>query len=417
MKIRLLLAYNKKFDRDWVPSLGLGYLTSFVKQNLNNVDIAVENDISKILKDNKIDSVGISCSTQNINIAERYASLIKKQSNAVTVLGGPHITALPYLLPESFDFGVVGEGEQTFLELIQFIKKDFMGKLDEIKGIVYFNEGGDISYTGRREYINNLDSIPIPDRGQLFYSFSTVHMVTSRGCPNHCTFCCSNKLWGKTRYFSIDYVINEIENILFNYKPKIINFFDDVFFRNKKELYDFTKEIKNKGIDKKTTFTCYIRADEIDEEILRLFVEIGIKFIYFGAESGSQDVLNFLKGKGATVKKNQDLLDMTSKFNIGVGATFIKGVPIESKNDLSETYDFIERNVKSNKLKIWKIFNLAPFPGSAMWQYAKRKNIVDEKMDFSKFYHPEKYLYMNEKISKPEFLSICRKRESLLTNN
>lgn len=415
MKINLILAYNNNLDRDWVPSLGLGYISSFLKKNLKNVNISIKNNIKQIIKD-KPTIVGISCATQNINIAIHYADLIKKFTNAIVILGGPHITALPNSLPSSFDYGVVGEGEQTFLELIQYIQNKKHKELDIIKGIVYFNKKNIINFTGKRDYIKYLDTLPNPDRKQLCFKNSTVHMMTSRGCPNNCTFCCSNTLWKTTRHFSVEYIIDEIENIISNYHPKIINFFDDIFFRRKEELNDICQKINSKKINQKTSFTCYMRADIVDEEILQLLKNIGVKFIFFGAESGSQKVLTYLKNQSATVQKNQRLLNLALKFNIGIGATFIKGAPIETKDDLLLTYKFIEDNVRLGKLDIWKIFNLSPFPGSVMWEFAKRKKIVDEKMDFSKFAHPEKYLYFNENISKSNYLSICNQYEKKIRN-
>lgn len=136
-----------------------------------------------------------------------------------------------------------------------------------------------------------------------------------------------------------------------------------------------------------------------------------MQYIFFGAESGSNRVLAYLKNSRASVEKNQYLLDLAKRLDIKVGATFIKGAPIETKQDLLMTYDFIKKNIQSGKLDLWKIFYLAPFPGTAMWYYAKKRGIVDENMDFSYFSKPEKYLYLNENMSQKEFLSICHHQE------
>lgn len=419
MKVILLLAYNDENDSNWVPSLGLGYLCSFINKNLENVDISIEKDINDVLKEDNIDSVGISSSTQNINIAKKYALQVKNKLNAITFLGGPHITALPKALPSEFDLGIIGEGELVLLNLLKNINRfdDFFEAIKKTKGLVYRNEKGKIVQTEAQSPILNLDQIPFPAREELFYKNPyTVHMMTSRGCPNNCTFCCSKSIWSTVRYFSVDYVVAEIENIISNYHPGVINFFDDVFFKNKEWLNEFADKIKQKGIDKKVDFTCYLRADQTDAETLKLFKDIGMKFIFFGAESGSQEILRHYKDKNASVEKNQKLLDLASRMGIGVGATFIKGFPTETEEDLDETYNFIEKNLKEKKLDIWKIFHLSPFPGSQMWKHARKKGIVSPDMDFSKFQNPVEDLYMNEKIEKEKFLKITEQRENLLSS-
>lgn len=412
MKINLILAYDRKIDRNWVPSLGLGYISSYFQKNQKKISISIENNINDILK-NKPDIVGISSSTQNIETAINYAKLIKKKINAKIILGGPHITALPKLLPSVFDYGIIGEGEQTFLELSKYFLQPKNKKIEDIKGIVYW-KNKNIFFTESRNFIKNLDILPIPDRKQLIYNKSTIHMMTSRGCPNHCVFCGSNCMWKTPRYFSVDYIINEIEDIIFKFQPKVINFFDDIFFKNKKTLKEIRDIIILKKINKKVCFTCYMRADIVDEEIMELLKDIGVIYIFFGAESGSDKVLKYLKNANSGVNKNQDFLDLAYKYNIKVGATFIKGTPIETENNLISTYKFIEKNLKSKKIDIWKIFFLSPFPGTAMWNFANKKGIVSENMNFSEFKKPYNYLYMNQYITKSKFNIICNKWENKL---
>lgn len=419
INVALLLAYDESNDSDWVPSLGLGYLCSFIKKNLKNVDISIEKDLDDVLKREDIDLVGISSSTQNINIAKKYALQIKNKLNVTTALGGPHITTLPEALPNEFDFGIVGEGERVLLNLLKNLSRfnNLNKSIRETKGLVYHDEGGKIARTGEQDPILNLDQIPFPDRDELFYNHPyTIHMMTSRGCPNNCTFCCSRSIWSTVRYFSVDYVIAEIEEIISKYEPEVINFFDDVFFKNKKWLNKFARQVKKNKIDKKVDFTCYLRADQTDRETLSLFSDIGMKFIFFGAESGSEKILKLYKDENASVRENQKLLDLADEMGIGVGATFIKGFPLETEKDLHKTYDFIEKNLKKGKLDIWKIFHLAPFPGTQMWKEAREKNIVSSDMDFSKFQNPVENLYMNEKITKEDFLKLTQKREKTLSS-
>ena len=184
-----------------------------------------------------LDIVGISATSQGFARAKEISAQIKdKNRDIVTILGGHHITHLPETLPEHCDVGVRGEGEQSFLELVDCFSRNGLSprpdNLRSIKGIV-FHENGSIVTTGRRELIAPLDTLPFPARepGHMPYMFS------SCGCPYTCAYCAGSAMWDKTRFFTVEYVVSEIEWILEQFPgTDYIPIWDDLFVANRPRL-------------------------------------------------------------------------------------------------------------------------------------------------------------------------------------
>ena len=225
---------NIDTDNQAHPPLGIAYIASYLKKYLGNIDISIvdrEKDMLKAVLKEKPDMIGISSVTKEFSNTIELIKEVKKKINIPVILGGPHISALPNTLPDVFDIGVVGEGEETFFELMKIFldeKKFSVEKLKNIKGICYHD--GDVKITERRKFIEPLDKIPFPardlfnmERDYLVRRNSgtgkrisrATHILTSRGCPFNCRFCASSKFWEhRIRYFSAEYVVNEIKEIL-----------------------------------------------------------------------------------------------------------------------------------------------------------------------------------------------------------
>ncbi len=196
--MKILLRSDQKRGENF-PSLSLGYLISYVDKyypGLNFETSFNREDILEKIRSFKPDLVGFTAVTFTYRKIFSLAKKVKEAFPSIPlIIGGFHITLLPGCLPDYIDVGVLGEGEDTFLELIKAYQNKGDLKKKDIKGIV-FRENYNLINTGMRELIQPLDRIPPPDLEALSVDKrGPVHIMSSRGCPYRCRFCCSTKYW------------------------------------------------------------------------------------------------------------------------------------------------------------------------------------------------------------------------------
>jgi len=324
------------------------------------------------------------------------------------IMGGIHISSLPYCLTSDMDIGIIGEGEETMLELFQIFSKEGLNsqKLQYIKGIVYRDAEGHYRLTPQRELISPIDKIPYPARHLLdIEKGEDIHLFSSRGCPYRCVFCASSRFWDKMRFFSADYVLGEIEHVIRKYKPFRITFYDDLFIADQRRLYKIVDLITAKGINKKVEFHLNCHANLINEDLVRLLKRMNVKSASIGFESGSEKTLAFLKKGASTVEQNKRAIDLLNKYAMDVHGTFIIGAPEETREEIVETLNFIRRS----NLKSASTYLLTPFPGTPIWDYAEDKGIVSKDMDWDMLSidtsrDNAKRVVLSEKLSKKDVL-------------
>lgn len=380
--------------------LGICYIAAYLREHKYNVKIidaeAEEifdyNKIVSMIKEFKTDIIGITSTTVSFHRALELAKKIKQNCQTLIVLGGSHITAMPeYTMKfKEFDYGVLKEGEETILELIEAIKNK--KSVSRVKGIVYRDKKGKVKFTKPREYIKDLDSLPMPAIDLVKFELYrpplnnyrkelTMSMITNRGCDFKCTFCDRN-VFGGCREHSAKRIVSEIERLIKYYNVKEITFEDDTFLANKNRVRDFIKLLELKGIN--ISFSCAARVNQVDEELLKELKKVGCYFIAFGIESGNQEILNTIR-KGITIKQIKDAINLCKKIGIQTKGFFIIGCPLETKETIRQTINF----AKSLPLDDIIVTLMCPIPGTEMFRVAKNYGILDES-DYSKFsyHHP-----------------------------
>jgi radical SAM superfamily enzyme YgiQ (UPF0313 family) len=368
------------------PSLGTLYLASYLKAygGFNDIKILETGSITEqTLKTIKPDIIGVSSITQHFNIAKKLCAEVKRISDVPIIIGGYHISALPNNLTADMDVGVVGEGEETMLELAKAFENHGLDKksLGCIEGVVFRNSG-ELIITPKRELIRPLDKIPFPARKLVHFDKIQVHsMLTSRGCPYHCVFCSSSAFWGAVRYFSPEYVMAELREIWRAYHPKVLGFDDDLFAVDKKRLERIAFLIKKEEFYGSLRLMCSARANLVDNETVLLLKEIGVFSVSMGLESGSDRVLKYLKAGSVSVEQNRKAIDTLRANGLQSTATFIIGSPTETKAEMQETLDFI----RHSKLASFETYVLLPLPNTFVWDEAKAKGIVNDDMDWNDF--------------------------------
>lgn len=369
------------------PPLGLAYLASMLEKSGHEVkiidapalDLSIP-QIKDILSKDQPEIIGITASTPMIHDAYNVARAAKEVCpNSTVILGGPHPTFLPIeTLQEcpSADIVCIGEGEETIVELAETIK----GKMDlsGVRGIAFRTRDGRIVRTEPRPLIRDLDSLPFPAWHLLSMDKYTVlgkkavicHVMSSRGCPFQCIFCSSSRVFGKKyRARSAKNVVDEIEFLVSEYNPGSIEFSDDEFTLNQKRTEEICSELKRRGID--IAWACGSRVDTISRSLLRKMREAGCSFIYYGIESASQRILDFIK-KGITIEQIKRAVEMTKEAGIKMMGSFIVGFPDETREEIKSTLHF------PKKLNIDYVqFTIAtPYPGTELYEMAKRENLL-----------------------------------------
>jgi anaerobic magnesium-protoporphyrin IX monomethyl ester cyclase len=294
---------------------------------------------------------------------------------AAIVMGGLHATFMDeqFLNEEAaIDIIVRGEGEQTILELADYVSKSRLEKLGEVAGIT-FRKNGHIVRTPDRAFIQNLDDLPFPayryfplDKYRLF-GRKFLPVITSRGCPFRCSSCVTPRMFRKTfRLRSPKNVVDELELGKNMHDAEAFSFYDDTLTFDKKRISEICDEIKNRKLD--LPWDCQTRVDKVSKEILAKMREAGCQQILFGVESGCQRVLDAIN-KETSVEQNEKAVKLAKEAGIFVTISMIIGYPSETPSSLKETIDFIQR-VKPDDVCLCVA---TPYPGTKLRAFVEEK--------------------------------------------
>jgi len=400
MKIALIY-FRENFTP--APPMGLVYLGTVLEKAGYSVMVVDSyrgfhgSNIEKICAF-KPDLIGISVLTTGHQIASKYTKILKERlKNTMLCWGGVHPTSIPFDIlekEEGVDFVVVGEGEETILEVCNNLSSSTGGKgLLDIKGVV-FKDNGKIIDNGKREFVSDLDSLPIPNRGllrmpryswymsppgiirgQFLQGITTIY--TSRGCPYNCIFCCSHETAGrKLRQRSVENVLEEIRYLRKDYHIKGLYFNDDTFGLDKNWTDEFCAALRKEKY--KLVWGCQTRAHLVDKEFLSALKSAGCIQVDIGCESGSNKVLQKLQ-KGITVEQILNAFQCAKEVGVDTYATFILGSPGETHGDVKKT----EKVAKMINSRV-NFLLMVPYPGSKMFEMAKENGwLIDKELHFS----------------------------------
>jgi anaerobic magnesium-protoporphyrin IX monomethyl ester cyclase len=327
--------------------------------------------------------IGITSVTMNFPIA---ASIIRDAKGlfpeALAVMGGPHVSfdyADTLKTCPEIDLIVVGEGEQTIAELAPVIHT--ADAWQNIPGLAFRDETG-IVFTGKREFIRDIDSLPEPARHLLPMSRYLamgfpISIITSRGCPNRCIFCQGHQMVGhKIRSRDPNRVLDEIESLL-AYGFERINFSDDFFTSNKNRVKQICRQIHDRGLNFK--WTVFARADSVDIELLTIMKDAGCDTVFFGIESGNQEMLNRIK-KNVTLDRIRKAVADCKAVGMAVFGSFIVGLPGETFETMMDSHRFAkEIDV------IYGYHFLAPFPGTEVMEKMSEYDLELLTRDWAEF--------------------------------
>lgn len=329
--------------------LGLGYLASMVEDiaEIEIIDcIAEDLNIDEcILKLHTSDIIGISVVTSNVHIVNHLIAKLKRYyPKKKIVLGGIHPSLCPYkiLMNENVDLVVIGEGEYTLRKIVE-------GKpYSKIAGLGY-RENHKFIVNPSDPLEKDLDKFPFPARHLLkmdlykpfLYLRSPVHsLISSRGCPFTCTYCCRDISGKHYRCRDPLKVVEEVKELVDKWGAKEVAFQDPIFGLNKKWVKTFCESLIAEKLD--VVWSALTRVDRINKDSLELMKKSGCWMIYFGIEAGTQTLLNNIKKK-TTLNMIRKAVELTSSIGIKTWGSFMFALPGETPRSAQATLDFAKR--------------------------------------------------------------------------
>ncbi|MBI5180540.1 MAG: B12-binding domain-containing radical SAM protein [Nitrospirae bacterium] len=377
---QITLRIEENIPNQETPHIGIAYLLAVAKKEnlrVKYIDMVTEGFSLEQLIDfigkTTPAMIGFTAFTIQIYSAGYIAEKIKgKFPNIKICVGGPHAIALPKLVLDefpAFDFAISGECEELLPKIF-----DTLGNrkgLEKLRGVVTKNKD-DISC----DQINNLDDLPFPawDMFDLTkYPGTYPHrrklelpMVTGRGCPYRCNFCC-RALGGDIRRRSVGSVIAEIERNINEFKCESIAFLDETFVINKKWTEEFLNTLISRGLNKKISWSCSSRVSNVSQELLRQMNRAGCYYIFFGLESADDDTLKQIK-KNITIEQMKNAVKWAKQAGIIPVGAFIIGLPGDTEDKIIKAIRLAE------ELNLYSVtFPIAiPFPGTELREMALR---------------------------------------------
>lgn len=400
--------YNLTNDIDYRYNfpLGLSFISASLKRagyqvdclNLNHCKGHIKAIVNNALSKKVYRYVGTGSNSLLYAAIEKILNTVREHpSRPITVLGGSIMTSEPETVFNSLspDYAVIGEGEETIVELLDCIEQ--CKNIGEVKGIGYREKDGKAKFTIKRDAIKDLDALPFPDiegiglEEQLDHMYTNTNyanntvdyprsypLLASRGCPFKCTFCYHYEMY---RARSLDNIMNELRLVIKSHGINVVNIYDECFSIKKGRLSEFCERIikLQEELGVKLSWTCQLTVNSVDKEILKQMKEAGCDTVSYGFESYSPVVLRSMH-KPAKAEQIDNAFHETLNAGMAVQANFIFGDKAETLKTATHTLNYWKENCKGQV----NLDFIQPYPGSEIYFHCLRKGIIKDKLDFIK---------------------------------
>lgn len=384
----------------YVMPMGILYVSAYVKKsgianvytlNLNHVSGEEYDILQSYITKNKIDFVGLGGLSGEYSDIVRVVSLVRKiDHNIIIQVGGGIMTADPVVTMQAMpdvDFGIIGEGEQTSVELIDAIARKL--DLTSVNGIIYRCENG-LRITNRRVEIDNLDTLPFPDYEGFNYAeylrlnpdlsdegkkYSQVSVIGGRSCKYNCTFC-FHPSGSKYRQRSLDSIFSEIDYLVRNYDISYIALREELFATDNERVRQFCERVRVYDFD----WSIQLRIDSINKELVDLLKNTRCRYLFVGVESADDRVLKSMR-KGITLAQIERALDMLRDAGLNSRSGVIFGDEVETFESAMFTLNWFKKNYTKYRMFVDMII---AFPGSALYKRACESGVIPNPVEFLK---------------------------------
>tara|TARA_B100001964_G_C14229978_1_gene599532 strand:+ start:705 stop:2390 length:1686 start_codon:yes stop_codon:yes gene_type:complete len=344
-----------------------------------------EKELRKTIREGKFDIIGTGGLITAYNHIKWIISLVKEIRPDIPVMvggGGASSVPLMFLEKTKADIVVVGEGENTVLEILKILNNG--GNLSEVKGIC-FKEQGAIYQNCTAGPIENIDNLPFP-KWDLFQietyiqanlkpnGIRSMPIFASRSCPYPCNFC-FHPIGKKYRSRSNQNILDEIKYLIATYNIQHIQFVDELFIFDKKQIIGFCELLLREKVN--IPWTCASRTNIADIEMYKIMKKAGCTNFQYGIESGSTEMLKSMK-KNETVEGAKKAINIARAAGFEPLTTFMIGTIGENDRTISETVEFI----KEMNLHIGAFFFTTPYPGTEIYDWSIKEGLVRNEEKF-----------------------------------
>jgi anaerobic magnesium-protoporphyrin IX monomethyl ester cyclase len=356
------------------PPLSLAWVAAIAEKAGHNVTLIdartlrlSKEEVADRLREFKPDIMGFMMTTYMFRETLEWIKFLKAQIRVPVMVGGYNLRVYPEesITPGEIDFGCVNSAFYTVPALLSELEGK--GRFADVPGLVY-KSNGTIMTTPPYPEVEDFDQYRNPARhllpNDLYAEFPTERrnftvLVTSKGCPRGCLFCEA----GRTPYNprSPETVVTEIEECYWKYGIREFDIFDYEFVISRKRAVAICKGLQEKNLD--LIWACRARIDSVNEELLREMKKAGCNRIYYGIESGVQEILDRLN-KGITLSHIRETISLTKQMGIRALGFFLIGNPGETTEHLKQTLKF----AKSLDLDYIQFSKLTAKPLTPLWK-------------------------------------------------
>ena len=367
----------------FIEPLGIMYLSGSLKAAGHETSwITTESNLQEEVGSINPDIICYSIMTGDQDLFDGINKNLKSKFKFLSVAGGPHTTFFPECIQSSsFDAITRGESESSIVELAN---KFTSGSYYDVPGF-WFKEGDAVHKNPLGQLIDNLDSLPFPDRSLIYDADESQrvnpikHFIAGRGCPYACTYCFNhsyNRLYaGKgnpIRLRSVRNFLDEIKETVSKYPTKFVYFQDDTFILNKAWVREFSEAYAK---EVKMPFHCHIRANLVEEETIRLLKDAGCFSVHIAVESGNERLRNEVLKRNMSSGHIYKACELLHKYGIKFMLQNILGLPTGTLEDDFET---LRMNIRCRPTYAWaSIFQ--PYPGTDLAKLSLEMNLVSER--------------------------------------
>ena len=363
-----------------IPGMGVLILAALARQRdyvVHLVDakqqgMSVE-AVSRRIADLRPDYLGVSATTISVTNGARIVERVKQlHPTVVSIVGGPHVSAIPERTLRAFpmiDFGIAGEGEISLFALLECLEN--AGDFAAVPGLVYRTPEG-LRANPRAPFLDDLDQLPMPAWDLLpdfphrfqpsLFSYPrtpVATLITSRGCPFSCSFCDRSTSGKRGRMHSVEYVVGLCRH-LEGLGVRHILFVDDLFTVRKQRVVELCEAFLREGFV--FSWSCTSHPNLLDFETMKLMRRAGCWQIAYGIESGSQRVLDVVKHE-VRIPRMRETLRQTRAAGIRTKGYLMVGHPTEGVDSLEESAAFL----REVELDLCQITKFTPYPGTPVY--------------------------------------------------
>lgn len=413
--LKILLVYPNQVDSPKDISQSLSLISAVLKKEGHEVQLL---DSTFGLKDEQIvqnintfqpQLIAMTAASNDFYYAKYIAQLIKKIAPIPIIVGGFHATIAPYdfIKYDCFDMVCIGEGEEAIKELAYYMER---GNINYNTKNIWFKREENLITNPLRKINEDLDLLPFPDREIFDYqkyinnNRGLATFISTRGCPYQCSYCINKTLINKyaglgkyVRFKSIDYLLQEIKQVIQNYQVKEIEFYDDTFTLDAKRVKEFCEKYpKEIGLP----FYLNVRINAVTEEMFKMLRQAGCTRVNIGVESGDEHIRNHVLKRNMTDEQIINTFRWAKAAGLETYAFNMVGIPFETKQSIQKTIN-LNRRLQPDRTGA-SIFNA--YKGTELYKICKEKAWLREEISKGSYFQSTNVKHPNFSTRQLKFI-------------